>query len=115
MPIRIIIWLFYATLSIDLYGLETEVWNGLERLDKVLFPILRFHIIHYPASVRNKCYVCKRLKTSAVAAQAKETDRVFREDIPCQFKPGADKIKHGLRQFDEIFKYPLAKHPNEVQ
>lgn len=115
LPIRIILWLLYATLSIDLYEMETMIWDGLENLDKMLFPIIRFHIIHYPVSVRNHCYVCKRLKTSAVATQAKETDRVFREDIPCQFKPGVDTIKRGMRQFDEIFRYPLSRHPNEVQ
>ena len=114
-PIRIALWLLYATLSIDLYEVETMIWTNLESLDQMLYPILQFHIIHYPDSVYNQCYVCKRLKTSAVAAQAKETDRVFREDIPCQFKPGADKIKRGMRQFDEIFRYPLSRHPNDVQ
>ena len=115
LPIRITLWVLYAALSIDLYPVETKIWDMLEWLDQALFPITGFHIIHYPKSIREQCYVCKRLKQSALAAQAKETDRVFREDIPCQFKPGAKKITRGMRQFDEIFRYPRARHPNEVQ
>jgi hypothetical protein len=114
-PVRIVLWIIYTVFSIDLYAMETWIWDGIDAFDKLLYPITGFHIIHYPESIRNQCYVCKRLKTSAVAAQAKETDRVFREDIPCQFKKGSDTIKRGLRQFDEIFRYPLSRHPNEVQ
>jgi hypothetical protein len=115
LPVRILLWILYMAASIDLYPAEMQFWDGLESLDQFFFPIAGFHLIHYPKSVRDQCYVCKRLKTSAVAEQAVETDRVFREDIPCQFKKGATTIKRGMRYFDEMFRYPLSKHPDDVQ
>lgn len=115
LPVRIFLWVLYTALSVDLYPVETQLWDVLEHIDQWFYPLSGFHLIHYPKSIREQCYVCKRLKTSAVAEQATETDRVFREDIPCQFKKGADTIKQGMRHFDEVFRYPLSKHPNQVQ
>lgn len=57
--------------------IENKLWNRLEVIDRFTIDNLGFHIIHFPKSVRDKCYNCRRLKP--VAFVRKATD--FAKDI----------------------------------
>ena len=64
LPFMIIIWAF-KKVSIDFTYLEERAYNGLKTLNDFLYPIIGFQIIHWPKPVREKCYLCKRLKVEA--------------------------------------------------
>jgi len=52
--------------------METKIWDGLESLDRIVVDASGYHIIHFPKSVRDRCYNCKRLKTSALIDKAND-------------------------------------------
>lgn len=114
LPVQILLWILYTFLSIDLYKTEDDIWNSIGGLNSFFFSLTGFHFRHYPKSIREDCYMCKRLKTEAVARQAEETDRVFSEVIPCQFDAATAQIKKGARQINEVFAYPRARDPSQV-
>lgn len=114
LPIRILLWVFSTFLALDLYSNEKKVWNGLESMDKILFPYIGVHIIHYPKEVRENCYVCVRLREKVITDKAKEVDETFRKDIPEMLGKSSEKLKKGGRQFREVFAYPHVKEPRHV-
>jgi len=114
LPIRILLWVFSTFLAIDLYSNEKKVWNGLESMDKILFPYIGFHIIQYPKEVRENCYVCVRLREKVITDKAKEVDETFRKDIPKMLGKSREKLEKGGRQFREVFAYPHVKEPRHV-
>ena len=114
LPIRMLLWVFSTFLAIDLYSNEKKVWNGLESMDKILFPYIGFHIVHYPKEVRENCYVCVRLREKVITDKAKEVDETFRKDIPNMLGKSREKLKKGGRQFSEVFAYPHVKEPQDV-
>jgi hypothetical protein len=50
--------------------IENTIWKGLEWVDRLTITYLKFHIIHFSKSVRDKCYNCKRLKPTVFVGQA---------------------------------------------
>lgn len=112
LPIKIIIWLF-KLISIDFTYVEERVYNGLKTLNDFLYPIIGFQIIHWPKPVREKCYLCKRLKVDAVKNKANDVSVTFKEKIPQNFGKSRDKFRIGKRQFEEIFA-TVVRPPNEI-
>jgi len=55
LPVIFFVWLF------KLQKIERDFWNAMESMDKAIFDIFGFHVIHYPQSVINKCYKCSSL------------------------------------------------------
>lgn len=64
--------LFFTFLGIPATELETKIWNGLESLDRIVVDASGYHLIHFPKSVRDRCYNCKRLSTSALINKAND-------------------------------------------
>ena len=112
LPIMIIIWAF-KKISIDLTYVEERVYNGLKMLNDFLYPIIGFQIIHWPKPVREKCYLCKRLKVDAVKDKANDVGVTFKEKIPQNFGKSHDKFRIGKRQFEEIFE-TVVREPGEI-
>ena len=50
--------------------IEKVLWDGLERVDIWTTQRFGFHIIYFSKSVRDKCFNCRRLKTSAFVSTA---------------------------------------------
>ena len=113
LPIMIIIWAF-KKISIDFSYLEKRVYNGLKTLNDFLYPIIGFQIIHWPKPVREKCYLCKRLKVDAVNKKAKDVGVTFKEKIPKNFGKSRDQFRIGKRQFEEIFA-TVVRDPSEIK
>jgi hypothetical protein len=65
LPIAICIFILSLT-GIKSYDFETQFFDQMEILDKYAYKLIGFHIRHYPKSVRDKCYVCKRMKMEAL-------------------------------------------------
>jgi len=68
-PVRITVWIF-SLFSLNLQKPLDTFWDNMESLDQVVYKYVGFHIIHYPRNVRQKCYVCKRLKMKVMSRQA---------------------------------------------
>ena len=112
LPIMIIIWLF-KLISIDFTYVEKRVYNGLKTLNDFLYPFIGFQIIHWPKQVREKCYLCKRLKIDAVKTKANDVGVTFKEKIPKNFGKSRDQFRIGKRQFEEIFE-TVVRDPSEI-
>lgn len=112
LPIKIIIWAF-KKVSIDFTYVEERAYNGLKTLNDFLYPIIGFQIIHWPKPVREKCYLCKRLKVDAVKKKADDVGVTFKEKIPKNFGKSRDQFRIGKRQFEEIFA-TVVRPPNEI-
>lgn len=112
LPIMIIIWAF-KKVSIDFTYVEERVYNGLKTLNDFLYPIIGFQIIHWPKPVREKCYLCKRLKVNAVKNKANDVGVTFKEKIPKNFGKSRDQFRIGKRQFEEIFA-TVVRDPSEI-
>lgn len=103
LPLVFIIWAFKFYLSIDISYVRVRAYNGMKALNDFLYPYLGFHIIHWPKPVREKCYLCKRLKVSAVNQKANDVGTTFKEKIPNNFGRSRRLFRIGKRQFEEIF------------
>jgi len=112
LPFMIIIWAF-KKVSIDFTYIEERAYNGLKTLNDFLYPIIGFQIIHWPKPVREKCYLCKRLKVDAVKNKANDVGVTFKEKIPKNFGKSRDQFRIGKRQFEEIFA-TVVRPPNEI-
>lgn len=77
LPIRIIAWFLKNALYIDLYKPLDKFWKFMDKLDLIVYKFAKFHIIHYPRSVRERCYVCKRLKQEVIHRQTKVVNEDF--------------------------------------
>lgn len=113
LPIMIIIWAF-KKVSIDFTYVEERAYNGLKSLNDFLYPIIGFQIIHWPKPVREKCYLCKRLKVDAVKNKANDVGVTFKEKIPQNFGKSRDLFRIGKRQFEEIFE-TVVRDPSEIK
>lgn len=94
MPIRFMLFLVYSA-GLDLYSSEASFWNYVEWFDGIVFKYLGFHISHFPRSIRNQCYNCRRLKKKTVVDVAGEINDDFNTKIPNHLKKGIDVITKG--------------------
>jgi len=67
LPVRIFVWFFKTINIVDLQPVLDKIWEIMEKIDIIIYKYCKFHIIHFPKSVREKCFVCKRLKTEVIA------------------------------------------------
>jgi hypothetical protein len=114
LPIMIILWVLDSFIGINLYGLETSVVKKIDMVDEIIFPYTEFHINKWPKSVREHCFLCTKLKTSAVKKTAADVNKVFTEKIPQNFKDAGKFFTIGNKQFAEIFNMPV-KTPDSFE
>ena len=101
LPVRIVLWIMYTFLRFDAYGIEKQVWDGLEMLDTMFFELFEVHIIHYPKKIRDDCYTCIRLKSSTVGNKSSEVNETISKIIPNLFSSNPHYEKSG-KHFDEV-------------
>tara|TARA_Y100000816_G_scaffold268598_1_gene230935 strand:- start:315 stop:1187 length:873 start_codon:yes stop_codon:yes gene_type:complete len=116
LPIQITLWVCKTFLSLDYYRAEKNTWKGLKDTNDALFPILGFHFMHYPRWVRENCYSCIRLRTSVMKKAKNATDDTFNEKIPDLVNnKDRTKINKAFRHFEEVFAFPNARAPEDVE
>ena len=81
--------------------IEKQEWDGLETLDTMFFELFDVHIIHYPKKIRDDCYTCIRLKSSAVGNKSREVNETISKIIPNLFSSNPHYEKSG-KHFDEV-------------
>ena len=108
-------WIIFTLFKIDVSYVEEQVYLALAEVDKIISPYLGFSFldIHWPKSVRDKCYLCKRLKSSAVKTKATNIGVTFNEKIPNLFGKSRGMMRRGRHQFEEIFK-TFVRPPSQV-
>jgi hypothetical protein len=102
LPIRLILYLVYV-IGFDLYSIETQVWDGLEKLDTIIYGYTGVHIIHWPKSIRDQCYNCKRLKVNVYAGKIMNLVDDFTIKIPSIIVKGLPYLKASLNNLLQVF------------
>lgn len=85
---------------LDIIGLngsaiEKTIWSWLEALDDIVYNFIGFNIIHFPFSIRDKCYNCRRLKMNVVGEQFTKTFDILAREFPEDASPGVTMMKGG--------------------
>jgi hypothetical protein len=102
LPVRIILYLIYV-IGFNLYPIETQVWDGLEKLDTIIYSYIGFHIIHWPKSIRDQCYNCKRLKVKVYAGKIMNLVDDFTIKIPAIIIKGLPYLKASFDNMMQVF------------
>jgi len=60
LPVLIFIWFFQvlSPVKINMQKYVNMFWKIMERIDRFVFKIGKFHIIHYPDHILSRCYRC---------------------------------------------------------
>lgn len=103
LPARLFLWISNTFFGINLYPFECKIWKYIDIFDLYFFKYSKFHLIHYPKSVRDDCYNCCRLKTTTVVDRATKIGRDFTVKIPGFLTPGINKIAQGGYDFIHPF------------
>ena len=65
--------LIFSLFGIPAREMEKNIWDALESVDRSVVDMSGYHLIHFPKNVRDRCYNCKRLSTSALIGRAADT------------------------------------------
>jgi hypothetical protein len=102
-PIEFSFWLAKYGFNTDMQYLEDLIWKYLWMLDGYVYSATKYHILMWPTEVRNDCYNCVRLKSSAMERIAHEVDDDFRNGIKAKMTTGIDKIKSSADDIKSAF------------
>lgn len=83
--------------------IEKKLWDFLEILDRFTRERLGFHIIYFSKSVRDKCFNCRRLKTSAFVRKTGEFVNDLTQDVIPLTTGGLSKMFGGLEKIMKAF------------
>lgn len=98
LPVRVMLWVSKHIFGQDLYGREKQAFDGLYDMSYLMYKYTGYHFMYWPKPIRERCFVCVRLKTSTVARKAKEIDLKFSKDIPGYIKKGQTTINRGTKE-----------------
>ena len=111
MPVWLIMWSLKTFLGIDMFFIENNAVKGLRIIDEFFFFYFGFHVIYWPKNVRERCFVCVRLKKDTLSNIAKGVDYNFNERIA---KASGLKMKWAERiskkHMDEFAKWPSVRN-----
>ena len=96
LPVRIMLWCSKHIFGQDLYEREKQAFDGLYDMSYLMYKYTGYHFMYWPKPIRERCFVCVRLKTSTVSRKAKEVDEKFSKDIPRYIKKGEYTINRGV-------------------
>ena len=98
LPARIMLWCSKYIFGMDLYQREKQAFDGLYDMSYLMYKYTGYHFMYWPKPIRERCFVCVRLKTSTVSRKAKQVDAKFAKDIPGYIKKGQTTIDRGTRK-----------------
>ena len=77
---------------------EKDIWDFLEDVDKWCIDRIGIHIIHFPKSIRDTCFNCRRLKPTAFVSKAQKTADAIKDPIVPLLTGGIGPIFNGLNR-----------------
>jgi hypothetical protein len=95
MPIRILLFLIYSSVSKNIYELETYVWKQIRAMDNIVFENIGYYLTRWPKNIRDQCYNCKRLKLSVLQRKADDVNTDFRVRMPDLLGGGVKRMMYG--------------------
>jgi hypothetical protein len=104
LPIRLLLWVA-SQFKINLYPIEKFIWDKIEYIDSIIFNYGGFHICHYPKSIREQCYKCRRVKISALDKHTAPLVRDLTVTVPKLLSPGLQQIIKGGTELTHPFNY----------
>jgi hypothetical protein len=102
LPIRIFLSLLLAV-GVNLYPIQQKISDGFEKIDRLSFTYTGFHVIHWPKSIRDQCYNCKRLKLTVYADRIVDIVDDFTVNIPAIMKTGLHYLGAALGNIEQVF------------
>ena len=90
--------LFFSLLGVPARDIEKQIWDGLESLDRIVVDASGYHLIHFSKDVRDRCYNCKRLSTSALIGRAADTFNDINDPILPLMTGGLLDMFNGARR-----------------
>ena len=96
LPVRIMLWCSKHIFGMDLYQREKQAFDGLYDMSYLMYKYTGYHFMYWPKPIRERCFVCVRLKTSTVSRKAKQVDAKFSKDIPGYINKGQTTINRGV-------------------
>lgn len=90
--------LFFTLLGVPARDIEKQIWDGLESLDRIVVDASGYHLIHFPKSIRDKCYNCKRLSTNALIGRAADAFEDINDPILPLMTGGLMDMFNGARR-----------------
>jgi hypothetical protein len=77
---------------------EKNIWDILEEIDKWCIDRIGIHIIHFPKSIRDTCFNCRRLKPTAFLSKAQKTADTIKDPIIPLLTSGIGPMVNGLNR-----------------
>jgi hypothetical protein len=94
---RLVIYVL-SLLGLPAYDWEKRIWDFLEEVDMWMIDHVGIHIIHFPKSIRNTCFNCRRLKPTAFISKATKATDTLRNPIIPLLTNGLFSMKSGLER-----------------
>jgi len=70
-----------SLIGMPAYEWEKGIWDFLEQVDRWCIDYIGIHIIHFPKSIRETCFSCRRLKPTAFVSKAQNTAAALKNPI----------------------------------
>ena len=115
LPVRIMLYIAYAVFGVDLYERERQAFQGLYDMSYLMYKYTGYHFMYWPKPIREKCFVCVRLKTDTVSAKAAQVDEVFTKKLPDFMQQGIKLMQKSSKHFQEVGAYPNVKRAKDVK
>jgi hypothetical protein len=96
--------------ALNLIGLpasawEKGIWDILEDIDKWCIDHIGIHIIHFPKSIRETCFNCRRLKPTAFISKAQNTAEAIRDPIVPLLTGGIGLMFKGMNRIADALRF----------
>jgi hypothetical protein len=100
------IWIieFVSAGCIPARKVEKRVLQYFETIDRCIFDMFGFHIIHFSKSVRDKCYGCRVLKEKAFKEQGRKFNDNLKNTITPLLSDWTKTFQKGGNQIGQAFR-----------
>lgn len=100
LPFRLALFLIWCIGFSSVYETEKMIWDIISDIDKIVFGITGYHFMHWPKSIRDLCYNCRRLKTNVIGKKANQMKDDWNGEIWKQVNKGGRELTGG---FNDLF------------
>jgi hypothetical protein len=84
---------------------EKDIWDFLEDIDRWCIDRIGIHIIHFPKSIRDTCFNCRRLKPTAFVSKAQKTADAIKDPIIPLLTGGIGLMFKGLSRIADALNF----------
>lgn len=84
---------------------EKGIWDFLEDIDKWFIDRIGIHIIHFPKSIRETCFNCRRLKPTAFVSKAQKTADAIKNPIVPLLTGGIGVMVQGINRIADALRF----------